>query len=105
MPFLCLPLLRYMLPLASGHDVVIPRVGGYLEPLHAIYAKACLPAMAGLLKQGRRQIIAFFDEVRVRYVEEDEVDRFDPRHLSFVNINTPADWERAQQLLAEGYPT
>lgn len=101
MPFLCLPLLRHMLPLAAGYDVVIPRVGGYLEPLHAIYGQACLPAMARLLAQGRRQIIAFFHEVRVRYVEEEAVDRFDPRHLSFVNVNTPADWEQAQRLLVE----
>jgi molybdopterin-guanine dinucleotide biosynthesis protein A len=101
MPFLNLSLLRYMLPLADGHDVVIPRIGGFMEPLHAIYSKACLPAMARLLDRGRRQIIAFFHEVRVRYVEEGEIDRFDPRHLSFVNVNTPDDWERVQRLLGE----
>jgi molybdopterin-guanine dinucleotide biosynthesis protein A len=101
MPFLNLELLRYMLPLSKGYDVVIPRLGAYLEPLHAIYGKVCLPAMARLLKQGRRQIIAFFDQVRVRYVEADEVDRYDPRRLSFVNVNTPKDWEEVQRLLAE----
>jgi molybdopterin-guanine dinucleotide biosynthesis protein A len=99
MPFLSLSLLRYMLSVAEGYDVVIPRIGGFLEPLHAVYSKACLPAMDKLLAQGRRQIIAFFHEVRVRYVEEDKVDRFDPQHLSFVNVNTPEDWERAQLLL------
>ncbi len=57
--------------------------------------------MARLLAQGRRQIIAFFHEVRVRYVEEDEVDQFDPHHLSFINVNTPEDWERVQQILRE----
>lgn len=99
MPFLSLPLLRYMLPLAVDYDVVIPRVGGWVEPLHAIYGKTCLPAMSQLLEQNRRQIIAFFDDVRVRYVEEHEIDRFDPQHLSFVNVNTPEDWERVQELL------
>ncbi len=101
MPFLSLPLLRYMLPLAEGHDVVIPRVRGYLEPLHAVYSTTCLPAMARLLAEGQHQIIAFFHEVQVRYVEEDEVDRYDPHHLSFINVNTPEDWERVQQLLRE----
>ena len=101
MPLLSLPLLRYMLPLANGSDVVIPRVAGLLEPLHAIYGKACLPAMGRLLDQGQRQIIAFFGQVRVRYVEEDEIARCDPHHLSFVNVNTPEDWERVQRLLAE----
>jgi molybdenum cofactor guanylyltransferase len=98
MPFLNLALLRTMLPLANGYDVVIPRLDGLLEPLHAIYGQACLPAMARLLERGQRQIIAFFHEVRVRYVEEDEVDRFDPQHLSFLNVNTPEDWERVQEL-------
>jgi molybdopterin-guanine dinucleotide biosynthesis protein A len=98
MPFLNLPLLRYMLPLAAGHDVVIPRIGQWLEPLHAVYSRACLPAMARLLEQGRRQIIAFFDQVRVRYVEEAEIEPFDPAHISFVNVNTLEDWERVQNL-------
>ena len=101
MPFLNRSLLEYMLPLTDGHDLVIPRLGGFLEPLHAIYSKACLPAMARLLDQGRRQIVGFFHEVRVRYVEEDEIERFDPRHLSFVNVNTPQDWRRVQELLKE----
>src|SRR5690606_7435248 len=87
MPFLQPALLRYLLGLAPGHDVVIPRLGGLLEPLHAVYARTCLPAMAGLLAQGRRRIIAFFDQVRIRYVDEPEIDRFDPQHLSFLNIN------------------
>jgi molybdopterin-guanine dinucleotide biosynthesis protein A len=105
MPFLNLSLLRYMLSLASSHDLVIPRMGEFLEPLHAVYSRACLPAIARLLDQGRRQIIAFFHEVQVRYVEEDEVDRFDPRHLSFVNVNTPQDWEWVQGVLrGQGKP-
>ncbi len=100
MPFLNLSLLRYMMPLADGHDVVIPRLGGFTEPLHAIYGRSCLPFMAGLLERGQRQIIAFFDQVRVRYVEAGEIERFDPHHLSFVNVNTPGDWERVQELLS-----
>jgi molybdopterin-guanine dinucleotide biosynthesis protein A len=101
MPFVNLPLLRYMLPLADGHDVVIPRLEGFLEPLHAIYDKSCLPYIRELLDSGQRKIIAFFGRVRVRYVEEQEIGEFDPLHLSFVNVNTPEDWIRIQELLAQ----
>jgi molybdopterin-guanine dinucleotide biosynthesis protein A len=101
MPFLDLRLLRYMILLAPGHDVVIPRVGGLTEPLHAIYSKECLQPMERLLSAGRLKIIEFFPEVRVRYVEEHEVKLFDPQCLSFFNINTPADLERARSLEAE----
>jgi molybdopterin-guanine dinucleotide biosynthesis protein A len=106
MPFLSVPLLRYMVrlivprPLTGDYDVIIPRLGDLLEPLHAIYSKTCLPAIAQLLAQERRQIIAFFPQVRVRYVVEDEINRFDPYHLSFVNVNTPEDWAQVQTLLA-----
>jgi molybdopterin-guanine dinucleotide biosynthesis protein A len=101
MPFLNLPLLRYICSLAYNYDVVIPRLEGWTEPLHAVYSQACLPPMARLLEQGKRKIIDFFPEVRVRYVEQQEIDRFDPRHLSFVNVNTPEDWQRVQNLLAQ----
>jgi molybdopterin-guanine dinucleotide biosynthesis protein A len=99
MPFLSLPLLRYMVPLSEGSDVVIPRLNGLVEPLHSIYGKSCLPFMAELLDRGRRKITAFFPQVRVRYVEEQELVAFDPSYLSFVNVNTAEDWERVQRLL------
>jgi len=99
MPFLNLPLLRFLISLAPGVDVVIPQIGDKVEPLHAVYSQACLAPMSRSLEQGCRQIISFFDEVRVRYVEQPEIDRFDPEHLSFLNINTPQDWERVQERL------
>jgi molybdopterin-guanine dinucleotide biosynthesis protein A len=100
MPFLSESLLRYMIPLADGSDVVIPRLGQMLEPLHAIYGKTCLPHMAKLLDRHESKITAFFEDVRVRYVEEHEIARFDPEHLSFLNVNQPEDWRRVQEIYA-----
>lgn len=101
MPFLSLSLLRYMLGQAPGYDVVVPRIGHFLEPLHAIYGQACLEPMEGLLNEGRRQIIAFYNDVHVRHIEAAEVDAHDPLRLGFLNVNTPQDWDRVQRLLAE----
>jgi molybdopterin-guanine dinucleotide biosynthesis protein A len=98
MPFLNLNLLRYMILLSPGYDVVIPRVGGLTEPLHAIYSKDCLQPMERLLSAGGLRIIDFFPEVQVRYVEEEEIRLFDPQCLSFFNINTPEDLEKARSL-------
>ena len=99
MPLLNLQLLRYMVQLSAEFDVVIPRVGDETEPLHAIYSKACLQPIAQLLDCGKRRVIHFFDRVRVRYVDPAEIEAFDPEHLSFFNINTPADLQRAQELI------
>ena len=102
MPFLDLNLLRYMIILAREHDVVIPRIGGLPEPLHAIYSKSCLEPIDRLLARGGLKIIDFFSEVRVRYVEEGEVNIFDPQHLSFFNVNTPNDLEEMKKLTRGG---
>jgi molybdopterin-guanine dinucleotide biosynthesis protein A len=90
-----------MVSLAADYDVVLPRLGDLAEPLHAVYGKGCLRPMEQHLALGRRRIVVFLDEVRVRYVERAEIDRYDPRHLSFLNVNTPEDWQRAQSFLAE----
>jgi len=101
MPFLNQALLRYMLGLMAGFDLVVPRLAEMVEPLHAVYARSCLAPMERLLEQGDMRINALLGLVKVRYVEADEVDRFDPRHLSFFNVNTRADLERAQRLAKE----
>jgi molybdopterin-guanine dinucleotide biosynthesis protein A len=100
MPFLNLELLRYMVKMAPGFDVVIPRIGDQMEPLHAVYSKNCMKPMENLIKQGNLKIRDFFDSVKVRYVEEEELGRFDPERLSFFNINTEADLKRARMLAA-----
>ena len=98
MPFLNQPLLSYMIGVSNGFDFVIPRVNNLFEPLHAIYSKNCVAPMESMLKQNRKVIIELFNYVKVRYVEDDEIGRFDPQHLSFFNINTKEDLELARTL-------
>ena len=98
MPFLNLALLRHLIWLCPRFDAVIPRIARLLEPLHAVYSKSCLAAIEVLLQQDKLRITDLLDQIRVRYVEEDEIDRFDPERLSFFNINTAADLERARAL-------
>jgi len=93
-----LKLLRYMALLTPGQDVVVPRMGDLLEPLHAIYSRACLKPIERVLARGGRRIVEFFPEVRVRYVDQREIDILDPKHLSFFNVNTPADLDLARML-------
>jgi molybdopterin-guanine dinucleotide biosynthesis protein A len=69
-----------------------------VEPLHAVYSRACLAPIESLLKQGDLRLRQLFALVEVRYVEAEEIDRFDPQHLSFFNINSEADMERAKKL-------
>ena len=101
MPFLNPDLLQYLVGVAPGFDVVMPRVDGEIEPLHAVYSRECLPAIQGQIDRNRLQIRVFLEQVRVRYVEPADMDRFDPRRLSFFNVNTPEDLTKAQEIAAE----
>lgn len=98
MPFLNTNLLNYMISLVQGFDVVIPHIGENTEPLHAIYSKNCVSPMAELLRQNKMRLADIVGLVKVRYVTETEIDRFDPERLSFFNINTPANLQRAREL-------
>lgn len=80
-------------------DAVVPVIGGYEEPLHALYHRRCLPAIEARLVQGQRRVISFMGDVRTRYVSEDELRSVDPQLHSFVNANTPAEWDAALQLI------
>ena len=78
----------------------MPRMGKYHEPLHALYSRCCVPVMERSILAGRRRILHALAEVRIRYIEESEIDLYDPDHLSFFNVNTPDELERARALLA-----
>ena len=57
--------------------VVVPRFDGYPQGLHAIYSKACLEPIRRKLDADKLKVIGFYDEVRVRYVDEPEYAPFD----------------------------
>ena len=102
MPFLHGGLMEHMLTLRKGHDAVVPVLDGYPEPTHAAYSKACLPHIRRRLEAGQLKIAGFFDDVRLRFVQPEEVDGFDSDRLSFFNVNTPDDLARALSLASDG---
>lgn len=98
MPLLNIDLLRALLERSEGYDVIVPRVGGRTQQLHAVYTRACLPVIEAQLERGDLKIDRFFGDVRTLVIEEDEIARLDPRLLSFRNINTEEDWAEVQRL-------
>ncbi len=81
-------------------DAVIPMTEGYPQPLHALYHRRCLPAMEALLAEENLRIVNLYESIRVRYVNEPDLRKIDPDLHSFINVNTPGEWERALALLA-----
>lgn len=101
-PFLSVPLMRYLLGLREGWDVVVPlNRDGYPQSMYAVYGQGCREPIRRRLDAGRLKVIGFFPDVRVREVAGEEIDQFDPERLSFFNVNTPDDLAAAQRLAAE----
>jgi len=94
MPFLSGSLIRHMVDVRDDFDVVVPRMDWMLEPLHALYSKKCLPVIRETIRQDQHQILKCFAELRVRYVDEEELRLWDPELRSFFNINKPQDLPR-----------
>ncbi|MBI4304468.1 MAG: molybdenum cofactor guanylyltransferase [Chloroflexi bacterium] len=103
MPFLNIGLLSYMVELSLDVDAVVPRLGeGLVEPLHAVYAKTCLSSMKKRLEVNQLGIHNFLTTIRVKYIERAECLRLDPHLLSFFNINSQQDLDKANKLASEG---
>ena len=100
MPFLNQALILHLVANRKGFDAVVPRVGWMIEPLHAVYTKRCLPAIRHLIDSREYQIFKFLPNVRVRYVEAEEIRVHDPQLRSFFNINEPQDLLETEKLNA-----
>lgn len=101
MPFLNPGLIKNIIGCKDSYDIVIPRLNmrilpnkGY-ETMHAVYSKNCIKHIEEQLNRDNLKIINFFDKVKLKEIGEDVVNRFDSRHLSFININTDADYHKA----------
>ena len=81
---------------------MIPLIGGRPEPTHSVYSKACMSHMERKILSGDLKIAGFFDDVKVNFIQEDTLEELDPGLLSFFNVNTQEDLDRAQALVAEG---
>ena len=98
MPFVAPALVGWIARQRDGHDVVVPVIGGYTEPLFGIYSKAVLPVLERALTSGLRSLHEIFRELNVLYVTEETMRPFDPHLRSFINVNTPADLAFAEGL-------
>ena len=96
MPLLNPRLLRYMADLTRDYDALVPSIGGIWQPLHTIYAKACLATVEDLLARDLLALTDLLSRVRMRTLPFTTVRRFDPEGLSFLNLNEPDDLMRVR---------
>lgn len=103
MPFLKKGFIEYLIKQKDGYDIVIPFSPDGQQPLHAIYSKTCLKPMEDQIKKDMLKIVDILPRLSVRYVKEDEIIPFDPEFKSFFNVNTPSEFQKAEEMTAKGY--
>jgi len=91
MPRLDAGVIRFLLRRIGAADAIVPCWGGDVEPLHAVYARACAPEMEACLRAGRLAVRDFLLRVRVDYVSEEELGRVRGAADSLTNVNTPEE--------------
>lgn len=99
MPFAPAALAVSMARMAPGYDAVVPVAGERQEPLFAIYSKGCLEVLRDQIERGH---MAIKDALaRLHTLQFDPKDQVDPE-VAFMNVNTQADLEKAEKVLASG---
>lgn len=102
LPFLNYNVLEFLFKQAEGVDAAIPKwPSGLMEPLHAIYRTnaAARAAETALQSKDYRSIAVANLLNKVRYVNVQELKKYDPALLTFFNVNTTEDLTKAEQLV------
>jgi molybdopterin-guanine dinucleotide biosynthesis protein A len=99
LPFVTAELVRFLADLDA--PVAVPRAGGRLHPLLALYGAALLAPLRDALDRSA-SVHETVEALGARIVTEEELRQFgDPARLLF-NVNTPEDLGRAERYLAAG---
>ncbi len=94
LPFPNKEVLEYLCSLRSGYDAVVPEAVSGFEPLFALYGKGCLGPMKRLLESGNYCVYDFYPQVRLRVVPTGEFTHLDKDGRSFMNVNTPEEFDQ-----------
>ena len=107
-PFLVPKLLTYLISVLDAYDAVVPytyrgnsaehnSTQMTLQTLCAVYSKRCLPIIELMLQESELRVHALQERASIKRVSPEIWQAFDPDGISFFNINTPADLDRAKR--------
>ncbi len=100
MPYLKKDIIIRLCQMNSLADIVVVRLLQGIQPLHARYSKRCLPVLDEMMHSGKLSIQGILQDSRLTslIVDETDVIDLDPQLKTFMNVNTPSDWELARKI-------
>jgi molybdopterin-guanine dinucleotide biosynthesis protein A len=101
LPFLTASFLRRLVAQARPEDeAVVPRTVDGWQPLCAVYSRRLAEPARRQIDAGHLKIVDLLAAARVREIGPETIAEDDPDGLLFFNVNSPADWQLANQLAA-----
>jgi len=104
MPFINVALLEYERDqmVNEPYDIVIPKTNAGLEPFHAVYRReTCLHPIKSALDARLWRVDCWFKNMKVLIIPPVQLRRYDHRLLSFLNVNTPNELKKAEQIASQ----
>lgn len=100
-PFVSEGFVGWLAERLQGHDLVMPRVGGTLQPLLAMYRIGLLGWAEKLVAQGARTPRSLVDDTDALVLDEAVLREFDPELRFARNVNDPESYAAAIAELGE----
>jgi molybdopterin-guanine dinucleotide biosynthesis protein A len=101
MPFVQRAAFEYLLRLLGeeGVSAVIPRVDGFLQPMHCVVRRhVVIDSIEVGLAAGEHRLFRVLAPLKPRLVDEAELRLVDPDLLTLFNVNTPEDVATAERI-------
>ena len=95
LPLLTLKVAHAICAMVGDHDAAVPEIDGRLQPLCAAYRRRCATLIREGETAGERRLIELVAKLDLRRIGEAEMRAIDPELRCCLNVNTPADYERA----------
>lgn len=97
MPFILPELVEQLAAYRADQQAVVPVMQGHLQPLAAFYSVGCIPVMRATLSLGDKSLAGAIRNLDVSYIDETQMIRSEIAMSSFIDLDTPQDWAKAQE--------
>jgi molybdopterin-guanine dinucleotide biosynthesis protein A len=93
LPYPSSRVISHICPLVGGCDAIVPKLAHGHEPLFAAYSKSCLAPIKSMLEAQNYCVYDLYPSIKVKDVTEEELESVVESPYSFINLNTPSEFE------------
>lgn len=98
-PFLSLELVNFLYKFTDKYESVLTKINGKINTLCGFYKKKTLQTFLDFFNKKNYRLINSYTHLNTKFISDiTEIKMYDPELLSFININTPEDYEYAKKI-------